>query len=114
MARHAIWSFITVGLLFGPASGQEGSAVLIQKGRELADRLCSTCHSVAGGQPKTASNAPSFQNMADGQRADSESLRAFLNATQANVSHAGAMPNPRLRNDEIDEISAYIDSLGKH
>jgi mono/diheme cytochrome c family protein len=114
MTRHAVWSFMVVGLLFGSASGQEESAPAIQKGRELAEKMCAACHNVAGGQPKAVSDAPSFQSMADGQRADPGSLRAFLNTTQANVSHAGAMPNPRLRNDEIDEISAYIHSLGTH
>jgi mono/diheme cytochrome c family protein len=114
MRRHAFLVFVAVGLFNSSSFGQEEPALVIQKGRELAKKLCAACHTVMDGQQKAASDAPSFQSMADGQRANSESLRAFLNATQSNVSHTGAMPNPRLSNGEIDEIAAYIDSLGKH
>jgi mono/diheme cytochrome c family protein len=102
------------GLLTSAAWGQGDPAGDIGMGKELAQKLCSFCHMVGSEEQEGAhhSDAPSFKSMAEGQKTDTESFRAFFNTTQTNVSHTGAMPNPHLRNDEIDKISAYIRSLG--
>ncbi len=113
MPRRVILGFGLFGLLTGAACGQGDSAGDIRMGKELAQKLCSFCHMVGSDEQEGShhSDAPSFKSIAEGQKTNTESFRAFFNTTQSNVSHMGAMPNPHLRGDEIDNISAYIRSL---
>lgn len=89
--------------LGGQASADEASDV--RGGQELAAKFCSPCHAIA------EKPGPSFVEIAKGERAAPEALRAFLHSTASNVSHPGAMPNPELSEKQIDEIAAYLASL---
>ena len=75
-------------------------------GRRLAAAWCSGCHQVDP-QPQTlASDAvPSFQAVAAMPSTTSMSIRAFLS-----TSHA-VMPDFKLTDGQIDDISAHILSL---
>jgi mono/diheme cytochrome c family protein len=101
-----LWTGVAVGLtivLDGAGFADEASQV--KAGQELAEKICSPCHAVSEkvGSP--------FPDIAKGDHATPTALRDFLRTTHANVSHPGAMPNPELTEQEIDELAAYIGSL---
>jgi len=54
---------------------------------------------------------PSFAEVAKGGHAEPEALLAFLRSTYSDVSHRGAMPNLEPTGPQIDQISAYHESL---
>ena len=56
-------------------------------------------------------SGPSLEEIAKGSKAAPEALRIFLLSTQSNVGHPGSMPNPKLTEDQIRLISAYLSSL---
>jgi len=87
------------------AAARADEASDIRAGEDLAAKVCSPCHVIAE-RP-----GPSFAEIAKGTHAAPDALRAFLNSTQSNVSHPSAMPNSRLTERQIDEISAYLGSL---
>ena len=76
-------------------------------GQELAAKLCSPCHAVS---PPIG---PSFTDIAKGSKAEPEALRDFLNSTQSAVGHPSTMPRLNLTEREIDDISAYLQTLGQ-
>ena len=86
----------------------------VRGGKELAVRVCSPCHAMAA-QPiqeqAAPPSGPSFEEIAKGTKATPEALRVFLLSTQSNVGHPGGMPNPKLTEDQIHLISAYLSSL---
>ncbi len=77
-------------------------------GRTLATNVCSTCHVVAPDQmtPFLNQPAPSFTAIANRPSLDPSSLRSFLAG-----SHASGMPNPRLTDQQIDNVIGYLQSL---
>jgi len=81
----------------------EGSEA--RAGRELAAKLCSPCHIVS---PPVG---PPFADIAKGSKAAPEALHDFLNSTQSDVSHPASMPRLDLTEREIDQISAYLQTL---
>jgi len=94
---------ITAGLGMAAAWADEASDIRV--GQDLAAKVCSPCHAVAGPP------GLSFAEIAKGTHAAPDALRALLTSTQSDVSHPYAMPNPELTERQIDEISAYLDSL---
>jgi mono/diheme cytochrome c family protein len=106
--------FSIVAMLGCMASACADSAQDVRKGNELAVRFCSPCHLVssqAGQDHARAPSGASFEQIAKGSKAGPEALRILLLSTQSNVSHPGGMPNPKLTEDQIRLISAYISSL---
>jgi len=83
----------------------EGSEA--RAGRELAAKLCSPCHLVS------PAVGPSFAEIAKGSKAEPEALRDFLNSTQSTVGHPSTMPRLDLTEHEIEQISAYLQTLRK-
>jgi mono/diheme cytochrome c family protein len=75
-------------------------------GLTLAKTWCATCHivapSVAGGD-----NAPPFAAIANRSNLSPGALRAWLTDTHP------PMPNLNLSNQQIDDVTAYLDSLRK-
>jgi mono/diheme cytochrome c family protein len=75
-------------------------------GLTLAKTWCVTCHivapNVAGGD-----NAPPFDAIANRSNLSPGALRAWLTDTHP------PMPNLNLSNQQIDDITAYLDSLRK-
>ncbi|WP_371824241.1 cytochrome c [Methylosinus sp. KRF6] len=86
----------------------------IRVGKELALRLCASCHQVAADQERTPPPLPlalSFREMAQQPKTDAEYLQGFLSSTHSTVSHPAAMPSPLLTAAQIRDIAAYILSL---
>lgn len=75
-------------------------------GKDIADRWCAACHVVAGGQPQ-ATEAPSFQAIADRKDLDAARLSYFL------LEPHPIMPNMALTRNEAADLAAYIKSLAK-
>ena len=111
MTRLILYVLAAVGFFTSRACGQDGASGDINAGREMASKLCGSCHLVGAGQNQPRSLAPSFEQIAEGSKTDTESLREFLTSTLSNVSHPGGMPNRPLSNDEIQKIGVYIRSL---
>lgn len=86
------------------ASGPAWAAGDAAQGKTAAERWCASCHAVGpGGRGSDA--APSFA--AIGQRRDDVFLRGFLSNPHP------PMPRVELSRRDIDDLVAYIVSLGK-
>ncbi len=102
--RYAFPKIALISLIFtangaGIAYGDAGA------GGQIAQRWCSSCHIIGENQTGSVPQGPpSFRTIAkSGMTA--EQLRAFL-------SHPhGAMPDLALSRTEIDDLTAYIQSL---
>ncbi len=98
-------TFAIVSALGMRAAAWADDASDIRAGQDLAAKVCSPCHAVAGPP------GLSFAEIAKGTHVAPDALRALLTSTQSDVSHPYAMPNPELTERQIDEISAYLGSL---
>jgi mono/diheme cytochrome c family protein len=104
--RYALRKITLISLIF--AANGAGAAYAYADagaGSQIAQRWCSSCHII--GETQTGSvpqGPPSFRTIAkSGMTA--EQLRAFL-------SHPhGSMPDLALSRTEIDDLTAYIQSL---
>ena len=76
-------------------------------GREIATKLCSTCHRVLPMTLTDKSDPPSFQSVADLPSTTGLALKVFLRSNHKN------MPNLVLSDAESDDLIAYILSLKK-
>lgn len=78
----------------------------VAKGRALALDICSQCHDVEKDGPDIVlPDPPSFQTLADDPAMTALAIGVFLRTPHRN------MPNLILRDDEIDDLIAYIHSL---
>jgi mono/diheme cytochrome c family protein len=88
-----------------PASSQEGDA---EQGLALARRVCSSCHVVEQSQSAApARQGPTFHAIANTPGMTAIALRVALQ-----TSHQ-TMPNLMFEAQEMDNLSAYILSLGR-
>jgi mono/diheme cytochrome c family protein len=76
-------------------------------GRQIATKLCSSCHRVLPMTLPDKGNPPSFQSIADLPSTTGLSLNVFLHSNHKN------MPNIILSPAESDDVIAYILSLKK-
>lgn len=105
--RHG-WPALAVMAVLFPGYGlaQTGNP---DDGGRLAGAWCSECHQTGPGVQDTANDAvPSFQAVAAMPSTTSMSIRAFLS-----TSHK-VMPNFRLTDVQINDLSAHILSLRVH
>lgn len=80
----------------------------VEKGREMAERLCAVCHMNAGqGEKAAASGVPSFNAVANRPNQTAEGVEAWLRSVPP------MMPNHRLTRDETSALAAFIMSLRK-
>ncbi len=97
------------------AIAAETEQALIDKGRALALSVCAPCHVVSPGQPPEGpllkNPGPSFDQIANSDTADADSLKVFLASPHASVGPEGRMANPRLADYQIERLVAYIMSL---
>ena len=86
----------------------------LSEGRKLATTICGVCH-VVPDKPNTPLgmrfSAPSFVELARRPSFTEASLRQLLSSEHRRVGPAQAMPNPRLNDNQIDDIVAYFDAL---
>jgi cytochrome c len=95
---------VTVVTLVLAAATTESALADADKGSQLAQQWCASCH-VTGGTPAAnlQQGPPSFSTIAHARTTDQ--LRAFL-------SHPhGAMPDLSLTRAEIDDLVGYIETL---
>jgi len=77
-----------------------------EKGEIIAKRWCAACHLVAPDQTKANSDVPSFPAIARKVKSP-KALAAFLTDPHPK------MPDMNLTREEIEDLVAYIGSLGK-
>ena len=82
------------------------SAADIGHGEKLARDWCSNCHLVAPDQTSGGDGAPTFGSIAETSAERNSDLRAWL------ADPHPPMPNLDLTVREINDLLAYIDSLG--
>lgn len=77
-------------------------------GLRLASVWCANCHQVAAGAAgPSADAAPTFRSIARMPSTTSMSLRVFIQTPHPN------MPNFHLSREELDDVVAYVISLGR-
>jgi mono/diheme cytochrome c family protein len=106
-------SLMALAILATPVRSQQPTIDDVEKGRQLAELICSSCHIVAPDQklePILQPAAPSFESIAQRTTIDGNFIRSFLKATR----RAQGMPNPELPDSQIEQVTAYLLSLGTH
>lgn len=99
-ARIALAVLFTVAAA-GPCLSNE-----VEHGRQLAERLCATCHMNEGqGEKSGPMGVPSFQAIADRRSLDHARIVAWLR------SKPSMMPDHKVTWDEADALAAFILSL---
>lgn len=73
------------------------------KGRQVADRWCSSCHVVASHGGTDA--VPTLESIAQDRRQEPGWVRQWLSAPHP------PMPDPNLTRAEIEDVVAYLESL---
>jgi mono/diheme cytochrome c family protein len=104
MIRHIALGTILLAAAAGPAGAEYPGDVAA--GRRLAADWCSACHSLGPmPEPGSSARAPAFAAIAGRPSTTPLALRVFLQTPH------DRMPNLKLTDDEIDDLSAYILSL---
>lgn len=92
--------------LFSVSIGPANAADDVAKGRELAQRLCATCHLAPGqGEKKSRSEIPGFYAIARRPNQNEEGIIAWLRTVPS------VMPNHHLSQDEMVLLAQFIMSL---
>lgn len=104
LIRSWLPAVVVLGLLmpFGPAWGAGDAA----EGERIATRWCSSCHTVVPDR-KSSDKAPSFVALA----ADPSKTEDYLKGWISNPHPP--MPNFNLSRQTIEDLVAYIRSLGE-
>ncbi|MFV0280153.1 MAG: c-type cytochrome [Rhodoblastus sp.] len=89
--------------VMGAASPAIGADV--ENGLKISKQWCAACHVVAPDQTSASVDVPTFGDIAR-RKTEKKPLAAFL------AEPHGKMPNMSLTRNEIDDIVAYIRSLG--
>jgi mono/diheme cytochrome c family protein len=103
-ARAVLPPFVVFLALFA-APSVAAAAGDPQRGRELAEQWCSSCHLVSAEQQTASTDAPPFETIADRSPDEFSWLEAFL------ADPHPPMPQLSLSRDEIRDLVAYIASL---
>jgi mono/diheme cytochrome c family protein len=96
------------------AADAQSDGARIGRGRSTADTVCWACHVVGANQPFSPilrEPAPDFRTIAQKPGVTAESLKAFLHTTHRTQGKPYRMPNPRLSDEMIDDVVAYILNL---
>jgi mono/diheme cytochrome c family protein len=103
MAVHYVVAALISGAQFSAlAQPLEGNSL---HGREIATKLCSSCHRVLPMTISDKADPPSFQSIANLPSTTGISLNVFLHSNHKN------MPNLILAPTDSDDVIAYILSL---
>ncbi len=105
-----------ISLLSAQLGAQEAAqdATQVQRGHEIADKVCWVCHVTGPDQefsPILKEPKPDFRDIAKRPDTTTESLTAFLHTAHRTVDKPYTMPNPRLNDEMIDAVVSYIMSL---
>ena len=106
--------FISVQVPAASPFTDQDFADQVAEGRKLAYNICGVCH-VVPDKPNAplglSFSAPSFVDLAGRPSFTEATLRQLLGSEHRRVGPAQAMPNPRLNDNQIDEIVAYFAAL---
>jgi len=112
--RAAGRGFISVQVPVASPFTDQDFADQAAEGRKLAYNICGVCH-VVPDKPNAplgmSFSAPSFVDLAGRPSITEASLRQLLGSEHRRVGPAQAMPNPRLNDNQIDDIVAYFEAL---
>lgn len=90
------------------AASTAGAQDAVQRGRDMAERLCAVCHLAEGqGEKNGPRGIPSFRAVANRPHQRIEDVVAWLRSVPP------MMPNHHLTQDEIGALAAFIMSLRK-
>jgi|SRR5215211_3103332 mono/diheme cytochrome c family protein len=92
-------------VLFILVSGPALSAGNPERGRQLAERWCASCHLVGPGQREASADVPTFASIARREDLPESLLAAFLSTPHP------PMPNIALSRQETADVLAYIRTL---
>jgi mono/diheme cytochrome c family protein len=102
-AVAAISAIAISALVFAKPAGAVDD---VDKGRELAERLCARCHMAPGqGEKRGANDIPGFAAVAQRRRQSHKGIVDWLGSIPP------MMPNHRLSQDEMHALAAYIMTL---
>jgi mono/diheme cytochrome c family protein len=99
----------------GALPADKGSGAQIERGHQIALKICTACHVVAPDQefsPLLRPPAPPFAEIANRPDSTRASLRHFVVTTHWDEKTLPlTMPNPELMDPQIADVVAYILSL---
>jgi mono/diheme cytochrome c family protein len=98
----AVAALVCGAQLSALAQPLEGNSL---RGRDIATKLCSSCHRVLPMTVPDKADPPSFQSIANLPSTTGISLNVFLHSNHRN------MPNLILESADSDDVIAYILSL---
>jgi mono/diheme cytochrome c family protein len=128
VSRISIWvaSMVRiVGLISGSAlvilsvfvvdaGGQTTPDPHVERGHNIANRICWACHVVGTDQefsPILRNPGPDFRVIAKRKTVTAASLTTFLQSMHRMEGKPYTMPDPRLTDAMIDDVASYIMSL---
>jgi cytochrome c553 len=92
--------------LLSVSTGPANAAEDVAKGRELAQRLCATCHMAPGqGEKRSSAEIPGFYAIARRPNQTEQGIVEWLRSVPP------MMPNHHLSQDEMVSLSQFIMSL---
>ncbi|MGA7809414.1 c-type cytochrome [Bradyrhizobium sp.] len=113
--HHAVdRSFISIRVPVTSPFGDELFVDQVAEGRGLAHLICGACHVVAENSnevPVSKYPAPSFPDLARRPAFTEDALRQLLSSNHRNLGQDQTMRNPRLGDDQIEDIIAYFAAL---
>jgi len=105
-AAVAVFLMAAVVALFSAMALADGS---VDRGRQMAERLCTRCHAIAGPGPSPVAQAPAFSTLHRKFRVD-DLAEAFAEGIV--TGHGPVrMPEFVFSPEEIDDLLAYLDSV---
>ena len=102
MNRHLRSLVLAGSLLMVAAPAYSGDP---EAGRVLARTWCAHCHVVEAGQKQASDTAPPFVQIANDPAKTTSGIAVWLTDPHP------PMPNLGLTRDQIDDLTAYIESL---
>jgi cytochrome c len=94
---------------------RRGASQLVRDGHEVAENVCSVCHSIAPGEPAllvVSPAPPAFADIANKPTSTARSLKRFITTTHWDQRTLPmTMPDPVLLGEEADQVATYILSL---
>ena len=94
----------TLTVLSATAIAQELGSPM--RGQRVAEMICSECHAIEKGATRSANtHAPTFQSLAKTPGMNAMAFRVWLRSSHKE------MPNIMLKNEEVDDVIAYVQTL---
>jgi mono/diheme cytochrome c family protein len=107
--------FLLLGLCALSASAVSADKASLERGRQIALKVCSACHVVATVQeypPLLNPPAPPFAEIANRANMTRASLRHFITSTHWDEKAVPlTMPNAELLDSQVTDVVTYILSL---